>query len=73
MDLAAVRERGYATDNEEYQEGITAVSAPVFDSKGQAIGALSLVAPAFRMTKEKIRNYGKKCAEMAAQLSGMLA
>lgn len=72
VDLAATRQRGYATDYEEYQEGITGVSAPVFDSRGLVIGALSLVGPAFRMTKEKTRQYGKKCADTAAQLSAML-
>ncbi len=72
VDLAAVRERGYATDCEEYQEGLVGVSAPIFDSQGHAIGALSVVGPAFRMTKEKVRNCGKKCAEMTARLSAMV-
>ncbi len=73
VDLAATRERHYATDYEEYQEGITGVSAPVFDSRKQAIGALSIAGPAFRMTRDKTRNYGTKCAEMAAQLSATLS
>jgi DNA-binding IclR family transcriptional regulator len=71
-DLAAVRERGYATDLEEYQEGVAGISAPVFDSRKQVMGAISLAVPAYRMTKSKIRKYGKKCAEMTARLSAML-
>ena len=71
-DLAATRKRGFATDYQEFQEGITGVSAPVFDSRGQVIGALSLAGPAFRMTREKSLLYGRKCAEMAAKLSAML-
>ena len=71
-DLAGVRQRGYATDFEEYQEGVTGVSAPVFDSSKQVIGAISLAVPAYRMTRGKIRKYGKKCAEMTAQLSSSL-
>jgi len=67
--LAVVRKQGYATDFEEFQEGISAVSAPVFNSEGQVIGTLSIVGPAFRMTKEKMQRYGKMCAKMAAQLS----
>jgi len=44
----------------------------VFDSGGQAIGAFSIAGPSFRMTKEKIRDYGRKCAGTAAQLSALL-
>ncbi len=72
MELAGIRERGYATDFEEYQKGIVGVSAPVFDSRNQPIGALSVAGPASRMTKDKIRNCGKKVKEITAQLSAMI-
>ena len=71
-ELATVRKRGYATDFGEYQEWIAGVSAPVFDARGQVLGALSVAGPLIRMPKEKVRNYGKKCAEMTSQLSAML-
>ena len=67
-DLAAIRKRGYAVDIEEFQEGISAVSAPVFNSEGQVFGALSIIGFAFRMTKEKLHLYGEKCAETAGRL-----
>jgi IclR family transcriptional regulator, acetate operon repressor len=65
----AVREKGYATDFEEFQDGISAVSAPIFNLEGQVVGTLSIIGPAFRMTKEKMQIYGRKCAELAARLS----
>jgi DNA-binding IclR family transcriptional regulator len=71
-DLDATRNRGYATDCEEFQEGITGVSAPVFDAAGHVIGALSIAGPAFRMTRDKIGSYGRKCVEFAEQLSSQL-
>jgi IclR family transcriptional regulator, KDG regulon repressor len=71
-ELTAVREQGFATDFEEFQQGISAVSAPVFNSEGQVVATLSIVGPAFRMTKDKMQLYGKKCAEAAAQLSPMI-
>jgi IclR family KDG regulon transcriptional repressor len=71
-DLAATRERGYAVDREEFQEGVSGVSAPVFSPKGQIIATISIAAPAFRMTEESIRKYGEKCVEVAAQLSAQL-
>ena len=70
-ELAAVRERGYATDYEEFQEGVRAVSAPVFNAEGQVTATLSIVGPAFRMTKDKMQLYGKRCAKAAAQLTSM--
>jgi DNA-binding IclR family transcriptional regulator len=70
-DLETVRKRGYAIDSEEFEEGITGISAPVFASKA-AIGAILIVLPAFKATKEKIRLYGKKCSEEAARISALL-
>ena len=71
-DLAATRERGYAIDREEFQEGVSGVSAPVFNPKGQVIATLSLVGPAFRMTEDNIRDYGRKCVATADELSTRL-
>ncbi len=72
-ELAAIRKQGFATDFEEFRDGISAVSAPVFSATGQVKGGLTLVAPAFRMTKNKAMLYGKKCAQAAAQLSSMIS
>ena len=71
-ELKAVREQGYAIDVDEFQEGISAVSAPVFGPEGQVFGTLSLVGPTFRMTKEKMDRYGRKCVTTAAQLTPLI-
>jgi IclR family transcriptional regulator, KDG regulon repressor len=71
-ELAAVRENGFAIDVEEFQEGANAVSAPVFSSEGQVLGALSIIGPAFRMTKGKMQLYGRKCADAADRLSPLI-
>jgi DNA-binding IclR family transcriptional regulator len=70
-ELEATRKRGYAIECEEFEEGIAGISAPVFSSKA-VIGAISIVLPAFKMTREKSRLYGKKCTEAAARLSALL-
>lgn len=72
-ELAAVREKGYAADLEEFREGISAVSAPVFNAAGKVVGALSLVAPASRMGEDKAAVYGRKCAEAAAHLTSIVS
>ena len=67
-ELAIVREQGYATDFEEFREGISAVSAPIYNSQGKVAGTLSIVGPAFRLTREKASIYGEKCADVAKRL-----
>jgi DNA-binding IclR family transcriptional regulator len=70
-DLDAIRKQGYAVDDEEFEEGFAGISAPVFSPAG-VIGALFVVMPSFKLTKEKIQLFGKKCAEEAARVSALL-
>jgi IclR family KDG regulon transcriptional repressor len=46
-ELALIRERGYALDNEEITRGIMCVAAPVFGLSSGLIGAISLTFPAY--------------------------
>ena len=71
-DLAATRERGYAIDHQEFQEGMNGASASAFNAKGQVIATLSPVGPAFRVKEDNLREYDEKCVELAAQLSTKL-
>ena len=43
-ELEAIRKRGYATDCEEFGNGITCVAAPVFDHTGKVIGTVGCSA-----------------------------
>lgn len=52
-DLAAVRERGYALDNEENEIGVSCVGAPIFGVDGDAVGAVSASLPTVRFTAER--------------------
>jgi DNA-binding IclR family transcriptional regulator len=47
--LALVREHGYALDDEEEEAGVTCLAAPIRDSRGKIIAALSLtgLSPGF--------------------------
>lgn len=68
-DLAAVRERGYAYDLEEASLGLCCVAAPVRDSSGEAIAAISISSPSFRFETEHER-YTGGVLEAAARISG---
>lgn len=71
-ELATVRKRGYATDCEEYNEKLYAVSAPFFKTEDEVMGAISITGPSYRMTQQQIRRFGKKCVEVASRLSANL-
>ena len=47
-ELALVRERGYALDNEEIELGLRCVAAPVRDATGRVVAAVSISGPKFR-------------------------
>jgi IclR family transcriptional regulator, KDG regulon repressor len=54
QDLERVRERGYATDLEEFEDGLRCIAAPVRDYTRKVIGALSVSGPAHRLSDERI-------------------
>nr|WP_312577838.1 IclR family transcriptional regulator [Sedimentibacter sp.] len=53
-ELAKIKEKGYAIDNEEYETGLVCVAAPVFDHSGAVKYGISITGPTIRMTEEKI-------------------
>lgn len=55
-DLQDVESRGYAEDNGEYSPDIMCVAAPVLNTRGMAIAAISASGPAsrFRMRREAL-------------------
>ncbi|MDF1525369.1 MAG: IclR family transcriptional regulator [bacterium] len=53
--LVLVKELGYALDDEEWDEGVRCVGAPIFDYTRKAVGGISISGPSVRMSMEKIR------------------
>ena len=53
-DLKAIRERGYAIDNEEAEEGVRCVGAVVLGPNARPVGAISTSAPSFRLPLERV-------------------
>src|SRR5688572_4762786 len=55
QELAAVRARGYAIDDEESEVGLRCVAAPIRDHSGLVVAAISVSAPVQRMTKKSLQ------------------
>jgi DNA-binding IclR family transcriptional regulator len=54
QDLEQIKEKGWAIDNEEYEDEVRCAAAPVFDYTGKLVGALSISGPSFRLGEEEV-------------------
>ena len=71
-ELAGVRARGYAITDEELEPGLIALAAPVYGFDGAVVAALSVSAPATRMTRDRLTAAAGHCVTEAAGLSAVL-
>jgi IclR family KDG regulon transcriptional repressor len=72
-DIEKVRERGYATDLEEFEEGLRCIASPIRDYTRKVIGALSVSGPAHRLTDDLIGTaIGLEVKRLAKELSTRL-
>ena len=71
-ELAKVRKLGYALDNEENEEGVCCVGAPVWSFGPHPIAAISVSGPTFRMTPEKVPMVAQSVVAIAQGLSRQL-
>jgi DNA-binding IclR family transcriptional regulator len=53
-ELAAVRERGYATAVDELEVGLTAIAAPIRNAEGMVTASISASGPSFRLSEDRI-------------------
>jgi IclR family transcriptional regulator, acetate operon repressor len=68
-ELARIRRRGYATALGEYEMGLNAVSAPVYDARGGIVAAVDIWGPTFRLTPRRIPELAAQAREVAAAIS----
>jgi IclR family KDG regulon transcriptional repressor len=71
-NLATVRERGYAIAQEELEEGLNALAAPIYDHTCRVIAAAGIAGPAYRMTPEQLPRLAVRLLEVTYQISEWL-
>ena len=67
--LRVVRERGFAVDKQEHEEGIVCVAAPVFRWGDNAMAALSISGPSARFNRERLAELGQLVVLTAEKIS----
>ncbi len=71
-DLATVRRRGYAIDDEEDNEGVFCVGSAVVDRTGQCLGAISVTGLKLDLPAWRIEQLGETVREHARAISAEL-
>jgi IclR family KDG regulon transcriptional repressor len=67
-----IREQGYAIDNEEAETGARCVAAPIFNSQGRPIAAISVSAPVSYMTQNVVGQISQTLVEATRKISSQL-
>jgi IclR family acetate operon transcriptional repressor len=50
-ELESTRTRGYGMDNEEREEGVICIAAPLYDAYAEPIAAISISGPSVRISR----------------------
>ncbi|MEV6769903.1 IclR family transcriptional regulator [Nocardia sp. NPDC051030] len=70
--LAQIKTQGWAACEEELEIGLNAVAAPIRDSDGRIIAALSVSGPSYRMSAQSFPEIAAQAVESAAVISRRL-
>jgi len=58
LELIQVREKGYSIDNREFQDGMSCVAVPLFNTENILIGAVGISGSSSRLNLEKLNLIG---------------
>lgn len=62
--METIRQDGYAVEREENEPNVCCVAVPLHNAAGEAVYAMSVSAPAFRMQEEELR----RCVELLGEI-----
>ena len=68
-ELEKTKAQGFATDDEEFMSGMTAIAVPILDDRGRLLSTLSIHAPEQRRTVPDLVNNLPQLRNAAAELA----
>ena len=71
-ECAKIREQGYALNRGEFRKDVTGIGAPIFNAKGEVLGAISTSTPASRMNKKRWSDHIRAVTETSSSISRQL-
>ena len=67
--LGIIKNRGYAVEDQEILIGNRCVGAPILDSSGYPVAAISVAGPTYRLTSARVEQLGPEVATVARHIS----
>lgn len=71
-ELEQTRARGYATDDQEFMTGMTAIAVPITDNRGRLLSTLSIHAPELRRDLPNLEGFLSVLQDAASELSAIV-
>ncbi|MBX9827162.1 MAG: helix-turn-helix domain-containing protein [Xanthobacteraceae bacterium] len=68
-DLALVRKRGWAIDDEEQSDGMRCTGSAIYNEYGEVIGAISVSGPTVRISDERLGELGPMVKRAAIEIT----
>ena len=69
---AQYRTQGFASDDEEYLEGVRCLAAPIRDGEGSIVGSIGISAPHARFPEERYSAIAKEVCNTAQEIGKLL-
>ena len=67
--LLAVRQEGVAYDDEEQYVGVRNVAAVLKDNTGTVVGAIGVISPSVRLSRERMKEIAPDVRDCAGEIS----
>jgi IclR family acetate operon transcriptional repressor len=73
QELATIRQRGYAIDNGEQEEGVRCLAVPVYGPDGKVVAAISISGPSSRVDSSRIPSLIPQLKRISSAITSELA
>ncbi|MBI3980123.1 MAG: IclR family transcriptional regulator [Chloroflexi bacterium] len=71
-EIAVVRAQGYGVARDEFEEDLSAISAPIFDYAGNLAALVGISGPSYRMSADRIDAFARLLTEASQEISARL-